>query len=412
MKPIIAITHAFPPLKFPQSIQMYRLLWGLAEKGHPVSVFHAAPDSIIGQSDSSLKTIPNHPNITRIPVCAYENRRSVRLANSIFRWLKYLPDERNPWILPAYLAARRYIRESGVQPIIISFSNPWSDHLIGLGLKRTFGFPWVTHFSDPWTDNPYVYWHSSLRKVQNWMERTVIGAADQVIFVSEETRALVMGKYPAEFMEKSRVLPHMMGYEMDALASRIDTRKKFTLCHAGEFYGPRTPLPLFRALHRLLNENPRLAEKISIRLVGGMQEKYAQMITELKLESIVDRIKPVPYLESLEYISDADVLMIIDAPTRGPSLFLPSKIVDYFSAKHPILGITPLQGASARVIREMNGVVADPEDTDGIYRAILGMYSAFRDGNLEALHGYGEEKIRQYTISRVAEDLSTVLETV
>ncbi|MBA7489517.1 hypothetical protein ES702_00051 [subsurface metagenome] len=98
------------------------------------------------------------------------------------------------------------------------------------------------------------------------------------------------------------------------------------------------------------------------------------MISELRISEIVSSVGSVPYLESLEYILNADVLLLIDAPSEGSSVFLPCKLVEYIGSGNLILGITPLQGASANLIRKLNGIVVDPEDIEGVERIILDLY--------------------------------------
>jgi glycosyltransferase involved in cell wall biosynthesis len=413
MRPIVAITYAYPPMRFPQSIQMYRLLGGLAEKGHPITVIHAKPESVPGQIDPSFLDIPSHPNIHRIAVDSYEKRPLVEFLYAKLRWLKYVPDGQNIWILPAYRAAKKVILGLSGSPLVITFSNPWSDHLAGLLLKRVLGIPWVAHFSDPWTDNPYVQWRSIFRRINLRLERAVIGKADKVIFVSEETRQVIMAKYPSTLLGKASVLPHLMGPEMEKhRASRPPRNGKFTLVHAGEFYGLRNPSGLLKALHLLLGKDPGIAGRITVRMVGGMDDRYIRMIEDLGLKEVVVRVQPVPYMESLGYIADADLLLIIDAASKQGSMFLPSKIVDYFSAGHPVLGLTPLKGTSARVIREMNGVVADPDDVEAILAAITGLYESHRQGTLQSKHGYDKAMADSYSIGRVAEGFSSMLEAI
>ena len=49
--------------------------------------------------------------------------------------------------------------------------------------------------------------------------------------------------------------------------------------------------------------------------------------------------------------ADADVLLVIDAPSRGPSPFLPSKLIDYLPLRKPILGSHAGDGATAGLLR-------------------------------------------------------------
>ena len=68
------------------------------------------------------------------------------------------------------------------------------------------------------------------------------------------------------------------------------------------------------------------------------------------------------------------LLLVIDAPADD-SLFLPSKLIDYLPLRRPILGLTPLRGASADLIRRLGYPVVAPDDE----AAIAGQIEALLD---------------------------------
>ena len=97
----------------------------------------------------------------------------------------------------------------------------------------------------------------------------------------------------------------------------------------------------------------------------------------------------------------ADVLLVIDAPTAGPSPFLPSKLVDYLALRKPILGITPVEGASAALLRRIGALVAAPDDEAGIRIALRDLLRRWREGELSVGRDFdcvaAEYDIRQTT---------------
>ena len=66
-----------------------------------------------------------------------------------------------------------------------------SDHLLGLRLKRKPALPWVEHFSDPWSDNPFRRRFFLSNFLNRRYEAQVVRHADRVIFTSLETLDLV-----------------------------------------------------------------------------------------------------------------------------------------------------------------------------------------------------------------------------
>jgi len=91
------------------------------------------------------------------------------------------------------------------------------------------------------------------------------------------------------------------------------------------------------------------------------------------------RVSPA---EAASIAADADVLLVIDAPSAGPSAFLPSKIVDYLPLRRPILGVTPEPGATASLLRRLGCPVAPPEDVAAIASALRDLVRCWRAGTL------------------------------
>ena len=129
-------------------------------------------------------------------------------------------------------------------------------------------------------------------------------------------------------------------------------------------------------------KQPEIDQLLRIQIVGDLHRKYKNMISELGIERVVLHVGAVSYLESLKYISNADVLLLIDAPSVGPSVFLPLKLIEYLGSGNPIFGITPLKGASANLIRKLGGIVTSPDDIDGIGKSIVTLYEKYKSNQL------------------------------
>src|SRR6185295_17513419 len=253
---------------------------------------------------------------------------------------------------------------------MLSWSSWHSVHLAALRLKRRHPrLPWLAHFSDPWTDNPFAAHGGVTRAINRALERAVMRGADRILFTTPETVALVMAKYPHDMRRKVRVIPH--GFD-PALYGRhsppASARKIFR--YIGNFYGLRSPEPLFRALAAALARRPQLADAMSVEIVGrldaGMDETGAAKALPAGLVRI---LPPVDYRPSLALMQSAHVLLVVDAPIAH-SVFLPSKLVDYLGARRPIVGLTP-PGASARILRDCGFPVADPTDAEAGATALL-----------------------------------------
>jgi hypothetical protein len=376
---LFAILYCFPPLLVPATMCYVKLLVGLRERGYEIDVLTIDPDSF-SPPDASFITdetlmqlIPD--GIVNHQIWSWENNRLIkflkqpRISNNLFyRWFQ--PRKRE-WTFSAI----NYLKKIDLNKydVVLSCSQPHCNHLIGYHLKRKTGKRWIAYFSDPWTDMPWEAYHS--KKIADYnlrLEREVISEADFVIFTSKETSDLVMKKYPKEFRNKCGVLTHCFVPEWyDITKSTLRSYQhdeRIKIIHTGHFYGYRTPMPFFRILSKL-NRESNLADKMQFLFYGNMDNTYKQFVQERGLDNLIKINSAVPYLESLSMMTNADCLLLIDAPLRllSESIFLPSKLIDYLGSYTPVIGITPEKGTSARVIRETGNLFCDVEKENDIY---------------------------------------------
>jgi glycosyltransferase involved in cell wall biosynthesis len=266
----------------------------------------------------------------------------------------------------------------------------------------------VAHFSDPWADSPYATPHQ--RAIWRRMEEDVVREAAAVVFVTGETVDLVMAKYPEEWRRKTFVVPH--GFEPGrphaAPSRRADRPRPMRIVHTGRFYaGVRTPVALLQALARL-RSSPSFDGALELSFVGPHTGEYAAQARTLGVSDLVGFVGRVSPAEATARAADADVLLVIDAPSRGPSPFLPSKLIDYLPLRKPILGVTPETGATAHLLRRLGCVVAPPDDTAAIERALAGLLGSWRSGTLGVGPAF-DSVAAEFEISRTTARLHDVL---
>jgi glycosyltransferase involved in cell wall biosynthesis len=166
-------------------------------------------------------------------------------------------------------------------------------------------------------------------------------------------------------------------------------------------------VPLLQALARLNARDP-LEGALQVVFIGPHVQQYERDAAALRVDSLVRFLGRVPPAEAARAAADADVLLVIDAPSLGPSVFLPSKLIDYLPFKKPILGVTPESGASARLLRRLGCPVAPPDDVDAIAAAVADLLRHWREGTL-AVGASFEGVAAEFDISRTARVLHDVL---
>jgi hypothetical protein len=115
-----------------------------------------------------------------------------------------------------------------------------------------------------------------------------------------------------------------------------------------------------------------------------------------------------PRSEADRVAASADVLLVVDAPSDGPNVFLPSKLIDYLRFRKPILGVTGSRGASARLLKRLQCPTAAPQDVDEIATAVASLLEKWRAGALRVSPAF-DAVAAEYDIRRTTAKLEDVL---
>jgi len=266
----------------------------------------------------------------------------------INRYLARIPWMRNffegRYFEKIFLITKEIVKKHSIN-IVFSFSNPQASNILGAMLKDRLGIKFISHFSDPWHDNPNRQFSrfSASRILEQ--ERFIMEQSDRIIFVAKKARDLVMKKYPPAFLKKSLIIPHC--FNQNDYPQMEKTSDQYIISHVGAFYKQRNPEVLFMAIKKLLSKYKNIEKEFKVRLVGALNdyigfdsEDIKGMIERYDLENIVELIGVVNYKKSLEYMKLSDCLVVIDANFPN-SPFLTSKVVDYAGSGRTIIGITP-----------------------------------------------------------------------
>ena len=230
-----------------------------------------------------------------------------------------------------------------------------------------------------------------------------------MVFVSTQIAESVMGKYPSTWKDKSHVIPH--GYDSELLRS-LDLPNKpnprLRMVYTGSFYQEmRTPMGLLRGLQALARKSP-IEDLLELVFVGPNVDAYKPAARKLGLSEIVEFRGVQPFAATLETAATADVLILIDASQPTPSVFLPSKLIDYLMFRKPILGLTPSAGASADLLRRLECQIVPPDDVRAIADALSELLRDWQTGVLGVSDQF-ESVAREYDICATTTNLDRIL---
>jgi hypothetical protein len=413
MKRLLVISHEYAPAITAEANLATRFTRALDDLGWEMTVLTVAGDKRFDLfKDNPGLRLPKRATIIRIPSPEFF-LWAPRLVSRILRHALFmlgLPSADFAWYPRAVAAGQKLLR-AGHFGLLYSRACCHVSNVAALKLKRQFQLPWLAHFSDPWVDSPLPLPTNGLqRRAIRRLERMIFEAADKVVLVSQEAADLVLKKYSPSWRDKVRVLPHAYDPEDAQWSGRAPVYPDLLhFVHAGVFYPEgRTPVSLFQAIRQVLDRHPPGALPMQFSFIGPMETKYQTMICDLGLDHVVKLHGVKSWIETMNICATAHVLVAIDAPSEGPSVFLPSKLFDYLPLRKPILGITPLRGATASLLRDLSFPIVDPGDVWGLADMLEKIMSDWQAKRLAVPPDF-DNRIRKYELNNVASQLNSLL---
>ena len=301
-------------------------------------------------------------------------RRGVR---DWFSRLLITPDTRIGWIRPAARAGLQAIK-SLPHDLIFSTSPYMSAHLAALRIANRTGLPWVADFRDPWRGNPFrTIEYASLDRWDAACERRVLRRADKLVCCTPTMTADLQRRVP-DVQGKCHTI--LNGYDRarfsEVTSERITPEDVFTVAHAGQFYGPRSPKTLFLALLRVRSLAPEVARRIRLIQIGSASydgRSLADWADELGVAEHVHLTGVQSHGRTLSLLAGSDALFLAGSAGYGGHLQVPNKLFEYLALRKPIVAMcvenNPIRTilSSARAIAR----VCDPDDVAGLADALI-----------------------------------------
>lgn len=391
----LCIAYAFPPINRSGTHRTLGFVRELEQLGWTATVLTVATDQDATDPDL-LRDVPPNTNVIRTRwnnyrggICSILRRHPAggvdtarprpvtpnptepRPAGSLRRLvtgLLALPDSRVGWLLPAVYTAIRAAKRTPFD-VVYSTSPYPTAHLIALLVSRVLKRPWVADFRDPWRGNPFdVPKHPWVDRLDAYLERLVIRNADQIVTTSPTLTDRMRRRFPDRAAKFSTILNAFD----DIRITRVRPHRPigddcFIITHAGQFYGSRSPVPIFLALRHLRSEDPRLAARVRLILIGP-PTYHDRYLYDIAAEHGVADLTVVPgrkpHGDTLNWIAGSNAVMLAAAVGDGAELQIPNKLFEYMALKRPILALSSPRNPLAVILQEAGAVAefADPQN--------------------------------------------------
>jgi len=289
---------------------------------------------------------------------------------------------------------------------VLTTSPPESAHAIGAALQGR-GVAWVADVRDAWTFEPLrpPFPTRLQRRLDERQERKRLGAADEVVCVSEPAADDLRRRGIASPL----VIPNAWDPRDDpgpdaarAVAGLLDPGRT-SLLYTGRFgsYG-RDPAPFVEALARLAAGSPPAAGRLEVAIAGPLLPQERALFERADLQPVkVTLLGSLEREESLALQRAADALLLLAQPAR--SQLVNFKLFEYLASGTPILALAA--GTEAGRLAAEAGVdpVVAADDPEAIATALATLLG-------DGIRPPGREAESRHSYPGAAEEMSAVLE--
>ena len=355
---ILLIAPNFPPQLNAEAIVNGKLARALINQGMDCTVVAQAPDPRFHLHDASNCWENKLGKVIRLSPPRY--LRPWKLANIVSKAV--MAERYCSWFS---LAASRYCRKLVRQTtfdLVITRSLPVDAMLVGYRLKKEFNLKWIAGFNDPFPPcldaeegSPRsIFDHYELALV-----RQALSCADRILFPSRRLAAGMLAHWKLPLDDRVVVAPHI-GWKAPALDSSSRAEE---IINIGTL-GPEVSILFPKLFAETIQTHPRLAERISLHLVGRVHPSYQAQIRERGLEPQVQVEAPVSYEESLQRMAESLALVVLEFNFQE-GINLLSKVADYAVSRKPLLFFSPSVGITSDLVGGFShpGFLGQQEET-------------------------------------------------
>jgi len=402
-KKILIITYYWPPAGGPGVQRWVKFSKYLSLQGYEVFVLTVddtiasyalldktlgaeVPDTVKVFKTRTREFYSTYLKISRkeqIPFSGFVNESEPGLIQKFIRLIRshvFIPDPRKGWNRFAIKKASELIREENI-PTIITTSPPHSTQLIGRKLKNLFpSINWIADFRDPWMDIFYFdqLCHSPVSRYLNRsMERSVLLSANKVIVVSNSMKKGFIKSYSPKIVTDN-IIVLSNGYdEEDFKTSSVTAGDIFTITYTGTLASNYNINALLEAAKEI---KKKVEMDFRLRFIGEVCPEYQATLKSSVMSDITELIPRVGHETVIRYLLSSHLLLLVIPKAPNNEAILTGKIFEYMAARKPIIGIGPVQGDAAAILKDTHaGTMFDYSDVEGIIGFLSEMITRFND---------------------------------
>jgi hypothetical protein len=319
---IVIIAKTIHPYLSPRSHRATELAKELARQGHRVTLYAILGTFDYSQFMSDTGIVVKNLGRAYMGILDSDgNRRRTFLSKAftiLFHWSLDFPDIFLMWL------TKKVILKEAPFDYLISIAFPhtihWGVALSIRGGKRNFN-KWAADCGDPYMLNPHQKFNFYFKYVEKWWSKK----ADYITIPVEEA---IEGYY-LEFHHKIKVIPQGFDF-VNIQLSEYKESAILQFAYSGMIYpGTRDPTLFMEYLCTM--------KHINFKFIVYTTSKSFFETYKIELADKLEIRDYIPRNELLKELSKMDFLINIK---NNSGVQLPSKLIDYYITKRPVLEIT------------------------------------------------------------------------
>lgn len=263
-----------------------------------------------------------------------------------------------------------------------------------LFLKKKFSIPYVV--TEHWTG----YYPASVPNLADYhwwyrmKTRRVLAGADLFLPVTEDLAKIVSNTVaPVQY----KVVPNVVDTEKFHYRA-TNTKQRFRFIHASYLNYQKNPEALLRATAALVQRGCQF----ELFLVGRKVPELEEMARTLKIEPFVTFKDAIPYAQVADLMRESSALVMFSRFEN-----LPCVVLEALCSGLPV--VSSRVGGIAEVVDKSNGILVEPDDEEGLIRAMeeIIVRSDYYDRSAIALSA-----AKQFSYEVVGKAFATIYEEV
>lgn len=388
---MLIIAYYWPPSGGSGVQRWLKFVKYLPQFGWTPYVFTPENPSFAIRDESLVKDVPDEAEIIRFPIWEpYEaffrisgmfgkkqtgkptdlvSTGKQSLFKRIATWVRgnmLIPDPRKFWVDPSVKFLEDFLEDNDIRTIITT-GPPHSLHLIGLKLKKKYPkLNWIADFRDPWSEWGFLDTlkvGTRARKRHQRLESDVLALADQIVTITP----FYVRRFEA--LSKKKVTLLTNGFDEDDFAS-LDYQKSpvFLIRHVGIINEKCDPRPFMTAIRQLSDSLPEFGANVSVEFIGEVHPMFRQFVeSDATLNSISIFTGNIPHKELMKRYGSSSLLVLVLTGYKDAEGYMPGKLFEYLATGLPILGVGPVNGDAAALLRSTtSGEMIGSDDLSGI----------------------------------------------